>query len=87
MRAEAIAREMLFARSPVYSRWTAKLALDVARQTLEETLGRRLEDGQREDLSVQVQGDVAAQFFGKVLEDLRWQNQFVCRRRVGGGCC
>lgn len=54
-------------------------------ETLEEALGRRLEDGQREDLAVKMQGDVASQFLWKIFHYLlveRLKRQSA-RRTVG----
>lgn len=58
-------------------RGTAKLALDVSRQALEKPLRCRLEDGQGEDLAVQMQRDVSTKLLGEVLEDLQSCQGFV----------
>lgn len=50
-------------------------------QTLQETLRGRLEDGQRENLAMEVQRYIAAQLLGKIFQDL---SDHVCRCFVVG---
>lgn len=48
----------------------AEVCLDPEREELPAPLGGRLEDGQGEDLAVEVEGDVAAELLGVVRKDL-----------------
>lgn len=67
-----------------YSRRAAELALDVAREALEEALGRRIEYGEGEDLAMQVQRDVAAQLLGKIAKNLIEWRELVVSFPVSG---
>jgi hypothetical protein len=50
--------------------WGAEVGLDLERNQLPASLGGRLEDRQAQDFAVKVEGDVAAELFRIILEDL-----------------
>ena len=62
----------------------AEVGLDLEGKELLAALTRRLEDGQGEDLLVQVEGDVAAELLGIVQKNLEKKQGKASPKRITG---
>ena len=61
----------------------AEVGLDLERDELPAALGRGLEDGEAEDLSVEMEGNVAPEFFRIVLQYLKLKGRgFKSQNRI-----
>lgn len=58
----------------------AEVGLDLEREELLAAFAGRLENGQRQDLLVEVEGDIAAELLGVVEEDLEKRKRDVKKK-------